>query len=312
VLPGALPSLLLAALVLGVLTVVVMWLDAQYLESAVRAGQRAHERIERMRRGGMLAFRMPSGTRATWLRVPLPPRLGGAGPIVWRQITTAVRQSRAVLLLLLVMCVALGPVLHFLGSARHRDPIALVVSLVLSMNALFANALRFDFRGDLDQLDVLKSLPVGAAVIVSAQLVAPTLVLTLCQLVLFVGAGVFLHISTNLLLSAVLIAVPLNVFVFAIENALFLHFPARIWAASPGDVQGVGRRMTIFFAKTTILMAAFGAAAGIGVAAWMVTGKSALAFVVATASVLTLETAALMPLMVTAFRRLDPSLDAPL
>jgi hypothetical protein len=309
--PDAMPPLLLAMVVLAMLVTIVMWLDAQYLESAARAGQRVHERIQRMRRGTAISVRAQPGTRAARLSIPDLPRAGGAGPIAWRQLTTAVRQSRAVVMLLLVMCVALGPVLHVAGAAEHRDPVALLISIVFSMNVLFANALRFDFRGDLDQLDVLKSLPLRPVAIVVGQLIAPTLVLTICQIALFIGVGSFLLVDAKFLLVAALFAVPLNTLVFAIENLLFLLSPVQMWAVSPGDLQGAGRRMTIFLAKTMILLVACGIAAGAGGMAWIAAGKSPAAFVITTACVLALETAALLPLMVTAFRRFDPSSDTP-
>jgi hypothetical protein len=303
--PDALPWLLAAALVLGALALVIIGLDARGLEAAARAGERLHERMERIRRGGVISR---PGPRAGRLRLPLPPRLGGAGPIVWRQLTSAVRQSRAVMMLLLLLCVALGPVLYAAGATGEGDTVALMISIVFSMNTLFANALRFDFRGDLGHFEVLKGLPVRPVAIVVAQLTAPTLVLTMCQVALLIGAGVFLRIDAGMLLAAALIMAPLNALVFAIENLLFLWFPAQIWAASPGDVQGSARRMTIFLAKAMILLVACTVAATLGLAAWILAGKSAGAFVVTTASILSLETAALLPPMVVAFRRFDPSM----
>ena len=307
--PDALPWVLLAGLVLGGLALIVIGLDARGIEAAARAGERLHERMERIRRGGAISR---SGARAGRLRLPMFPRLAGAGPIVWRQLTAAIRQSRAVMMLLLVLCVALGPVLYAAGASGEGDTVALMVSIVFSMNTLFANALRFDFRGDLNHFEVLKSLPVRPVAIVVAQLTAPTLVLTLCQMALLLGAAVFLHIEAGVLIAAAAIMAPLNALVFAIENLLFLWFPAQIWAASPGDVQGSARRMTVFLAKALILLLACTLAATVGLAAWIVAGKSIAAFVVATASILALETIALLPPMVVAFRRFDPSIGPPL
>ena len=70
--------------------------------------------------------------------------------------------------------------------------------------------------------------------------------------------------------------------------------------------------MTIFLAKALILLLACTLAVTAGLAAWVVAGKSVAAFVVATASMLVLETMALLPPMVVAFRRFDPSLGPPL
>ena len=307
----ALSSVGLAVLVLAALVATVMWLDAQYLESAARAGQRAHERIQKIRRGTPIAMRADPRARAARITIPHFPRAGGAGPIAWRQLTTAIRQSRAVVMLLLVMCIVLAPVLHMTGAADHGDSLTLIITIVFSMNILFGNALRFDFRGDLDQLDVLKSLPVRPAAIVVAQLVAPTLVLTVCQVALFVGAGAFGLVDAKFLPAAALIALPVNALLFAVENLLFLLFPAQLKGLTPGDLQGAGRRMIILFAKTMTLLIGCSIAAVAGGTAWVVTGQSQAVFAVTTAAMLTLQTAALLPLIAVAFRRFDPSSDTP-
>jgi hypothetical protein len=178
------------------------------------------------------------------------------------------------------------------------------------MNVLFANALRFDFRGDLAHLDVLKSLPMRPAAIVLAQLVAPTVVLTACQLALFLVAGVALHVRPGMVAMAMVVVVPLNALVFAIENFLFLVFPVRTWAMGAGDLQGAGRRMIVFVMKTALLIIAAVIAASAGILASILTGNSVAALTIVSAAVLTLETAALLPLTVTAFRRYDPSAQA--
>jgi hypothetical protein len=308
---AALGHAALAVVVLAMLLTILMWLDAQYLESAATAGQRVYDRIQRMRRGGAISMRTQGGPGKSRLRIPRPPRLGGAGPIAWRQLTSAVRQSRALLLLLVVMCAALAPVLYAAGVAQHGDATPAIIGIVLWMNFMFANALRFDFRGDLDQFDVLKSLPIAPAAVVAAELVAPTLVLTACQLLLFLGAAIFLHADRRMLLAAALVALPFNAMMFAIENLLFLVFPVRMWAVSPGDLQGIGRQMVIFGSKLVILLVVLSAAAGCGALAWYLTDRSATAFVIVTGLALTTEVIATIPLLSVAFRKFDPSLDTP-
>ena len=295
--PDAMLPLLQAVLVLAGLVVLVLWLDARNLEWAARAAHRAYARIGPMRL---------HGPRRS---LPRLPRFGGAGPIAWRQLTTAARQSRAVVLVLTGVCVALGPALYAVGAAERGRPAALLIATLFCVNFVFANALRFDFRGDLDQLDVLKSLPLRPTAIVVAQLVAPTLVLTLCQTGLFLGAGWFLPLEPRLVLAGPFLAAPLNALLFAIENLLFLVFPVRTWATSAGDLQGVGRRMTTFLAKSSILMVGCTIATTVGL---IVGRESPFLFLVATSGVLALETLALLPLMMAAFRRLDPSSYAPL
>ena len=74
-----------------VLVGVVFALDAQYLEAAAATSARIYARMQRLRRGGMGSGEglRRGGTVRTSL--PMLPWLGGIGPIVWRQLTTAAR-----------------------------------------------------------------------------------------------------------------------------------------------------------------------------------------------------------------------------
>ena len=47
------------------------------------------------------------------------PRLGGAGAIAWRQLTTALRTARAMLIVLVIICISIGPALYF-GGAHQK------------------------------------------------------------------------------------------------------------------------------------------------------------------------------------------------
>ena len=87
----------------------VFALDAQYLETAAAASARIYARIERMRRGGVGPTLRGPGRKRVGL--PMLPWWGGAGPIAWRQLTTAQRDFTRLLAVLLV-----------LGSGRWSPP----------------------------------------------------------------------------------------------------------------------------------------------------------------------------------------------
>src|SRR5205814_7679914 len=118
-----------------------------------------------------------------------------AGPIAWRQLTTALRQSRAILVLMFIMSAALGPVVYITGRGVGSGSTGAWVGVLFWLTFMVANALRFDFRGDVDQIDTLKALPIRPTAVVIAQLVAPVLVLSLCQAALLGGLGYFMHLS---------------------------------------------------------------------------------------------------------------------
>ncbi len=81
-------------------------LDANYIESAATISQKVYERIRRTKQGGGVA--MPVGARAGRLRLPPLPWLAGAGPIAWRQLLLAMRTSRHMLIITLILVVTFG------------------------------------------------------------------------------------------------------------------------------------------------------------------------------------------------------------
>ena len=76
------------AIDLGLL-VLILKLDADYLEAAAAISQKIYERIRRAKQGGGVA--MPAAPRPARFRLPQPPWLGGAGPVAWRQMLLAIR-----------------------------------------------------------------------------------------------------------------------------------------------------------------------------------------------------------------------------
>ena len=98
----------LSLLVNLALLALVFALDAHYLEAAAAASEKAYARLERLRRG-TAAIALPTGARPR-MRLPGLPYWGGVGPLLWRQLTTALPRSPwALVLVVLVFGVAVGP-----------------------------------------------------------------------------------------------------------------------------------------------------------------------------------------------------------
>jgi hypothetical protein len=113
-----------------------------------------------------------------------------------------------------------------------------------------------------------------------------------------------------LLVAVPLLGLPINFVLFAIENMLFLFFPVRMMATTPGDMQTSGRYMLIFLAKYICLLPIGLATFLVGALVWLVSQNigvtlAAAWFVVAAAGV------GLVPLAVIAFQRFDVSRDTP-
>jgi hypothetical protein len=237
------------------------------------------------------------------------PRFGGAGAIAWRQLTAALRTTRALLITLLFICVAVGPVFFYLGV--HEREARPIIGIMFWATFVMSNMLRYDFRGDLDLVDTLKALPVRSWLIVIAELVAPVAMLVSFQVTLLGSIAVMTGADRSLLLVTLLFALPLDAMLIAVENLIFLIFPVRAVAVSPGDLQGFGRQMLVFLLKSLTLLAAVGIAGGIGAAAWVLTDHAMPVLVITALLILLLELAAMIPLLVLAFDRFDPSVDTP-
>jgi hypothetical protein len=182
--PDALQYFSIAAGIIAALVVIVMWLDVHYLESAAAAGAQVYAKIQQARRGAALIS--PAKPRAVRWRPPRFPRLGGAGPIARRQLTAALRQSRGVFVLMMIVC-AVGVVL-LVAMKGETDLTGPIAGGIVWVTLMLTNNLRFDFRGDADHIDALKALPVRPAAVVVAQLAAPVVMLWLCQVILVAAA----------------------------------------------------------------------------------------------------------------------------
>jgi hypothetical protein len=300
---------LLALLIDLVMVSIVIGLDANYLETAATVSQRRYERGRRARRGGM-GLMSGSGRSGAGFRVKPLPWLGGAGPVAWRQLIGAVRSFRGLLILLAIIAASAGTFVFTRHGGKTAE-VQMLGGVGIWMNVLFVSMLRFDFRDELDRMDVLRSLPISPAAIAVAELIAPVLVLTAMQVLLLaaaVGSGLA---RWPFALAAVAFTVPVNVLLAGIENLLFLMFPLRAAGLIAGDLQLFGRQMVVFFCKFLLLVAGLAAAAALGTVGFILGGKSWPAFGVMAWIGLSLVAMGTIPLLARAFVRFDPSVDTP-
>jgi hypothetical protein len=283
----------------------VVWLDAEYREAAVSVSRRLYERIQRAQRSGMsqTAKGAPRG------HVPRLPYLGGAGPIAWRQTVNAMRNSRSIVLFMVFMGIAVAVPFNA-GSEGQRHVWTVVAGLMVWLTVFLSSMLRFDFRADIEQMDWLKMMPLHPWAIVAGQFVVPVALGTWLQLVIL-SMAVYLTGQVWVLLLAVAFLPLLNLVLTGAENTMFLLFPTRVVAFSPGDFQLFGRQLVFMLVKTGLAAAACGIAALVGGIAYLLGGASVPAFLAVSWVALAAEALALIPLTAWTFRRFDISLDTP-
>jgi len=288
----------------------VLWLDVNYLEAETAASQALYERLQRMRRTGSAL----GSVRTARGRVPMLPWLGGSGPILRKQLLRAVRSTPHFLIFAAVMAAAFALNLGVGrggggGGASH--PMGAIFGLLFMLTFVALQMLNFDFRGDLDHFDWLKSLPIRPAALAAGQVAAPTLALTAIHLAVLACCAPFMPGSQGYLALAALFVLPCNAVLFGLENLLFLLFPARMELATAGSFQAMGRMIVLVFLKVLVAGVFAGVAVALGGAAYLVSGGSwAAALGVAWLTAAAMAIALLFPIA-WAFRRFDVSADTP-
>jgi hypothetical protein len=297
-------ALAAAAVDLALLAVVIL-IDVNYLESSLVASQKRYAMLQRRRSTG----RMVVKPHVAW-RAPHLPWLGGAGPIAWRQLTTAIRSIHGMLIFfLIILCVAAGPLLSKMQNSSEATGI--LVSQIGFFTILFTRMLAYDFRGDLDYMDWAKSLPLRPVAIVLGQLAAPVLFMTAIHVVFLSAVAAFSQGSRLMLLAAMLFSPLLNFLLFGVDNLLFLLFPFRAVATTPGDMQHIGRTMVEFMAKMAVLALGCGASAALGAIAYWISGGSWIAALVLSWLGLLACGCLIVPCIAWAFCKFDIATDTP-
>jgi hypothetical protein len=300
-----LPIWTLAAIgVDGLLLIIVLWLDADFLESSAANSERMYARRMRARRGQGIVSTSVSAS----VRLPLLPNLGGVGPLAWRQLTGAARTARTSLIVLGLATLGAAAFIH---RSLRTDAFPPVVGVAGWLTLFTTNLLRFDFRGDLEQIDTLKALPLRSWAVVLGELTAPVTILSGLHFLLLIGLCLVEPRHCEEAVSIAILIIPLNLLFSLIENLIFLVFPVREMAVSPGDLQGTGRRMIVLVLKLLGVIAVGTLATAAAMAVYYFVIASLPIASAAAAMVLLGADAALVPLLAWAFVRFDPSVDTP-
>ncbi len=238
-------------------------LPLDFRELSLETSAAVAARIRRARRGGGAAAARISGRTAGW-RVPWIFGHNPAGAVAWRKLAAIVRKAKgtfwvssAVLLLLTALSTMVA------GSGEEEG--ALVV--IAGFGTLYLCAgLRFDFRDDLERMEVIKAWPVAPRRLFLAML-APEACLVSALLIGAVLLRTALAGTVSPYLPAVLLLQPLIVFAWvAVDNAVFLVAPTRMVPGQEGTLQNAGRGLILIFARAIVL---FGIALAAGGPAWL-------------------------------------------
>jgi hypothetical protein len=295
------------------LVVFVLALDAQYLELSAAASERVYARLERMRRGGAAGLVGSRRTGKARACLPMFPAWGGAGPLAWRQATTASRDVARLISVVLMFGAFSVPAIFASGMQKSNPELALTFEgIVLAMTLMITPAVPFDFRADLDRMAELKALPVRPAWLVVGQVFTPVCLITCLQAIALGAIAAVVGGSAARFWAIASFAVPVNALLFELDNLIFLWFPTRLGPTTPGDIQNIGRVVLLMFAKVILLGVAGGLAALVALLVYLVSGSSWTATFCTAWLVLAATAVALVPLVALAFTQFDVARDTPL
>ena len=250
-LAALLPALLLAGLHL-------MWVlraDRGFEDAALEASARRAELLARWRREGTVAA-TPAG--AGRRRLPLAVAGSPLTAIIWKNLTRLLRTVSPAFLVAMLVLMAIGIGLGAAERESRGEMITLGGTLALAwaaaLSLLGPQWIRADLRGDLNQLDQLRTWPLSGTVIMAGMISSSALLLTVVQAVL--GAlGVWAlalerqiplpgPLVLALWFAGLLLLAGLNLVAFGIQNGAALLFPA--WVRTdirPGGIEQMGQHL---------------------------------------------------------------------
>ncbi|MCZ6855331.1 MAG: hypothetical protein O7G86_15575, partial [Gammaproteobacteria bacterium] len=301
---------LLSSLLVAVMARLVFWIDRISIAAIVRAerasyhpSQSSHDVIR-------------NTSRQLNSKLPRVLRLGGMGPFVWRQMIGALGHKVG-----LAVALTAPALLSMLPLLQPLSPASTFIQvsggLIFYSFLLLPAALKFDFRRDYDRLYAFKMLPVSPATTVFGQLATPVLLTSIFQLGVLAVTVIIRPVPTGYIFAATVLLLPLNVLIFSVENLIFLLYPYRL---NQEGIEVFLRTILVFTAKGV-----FFAFALVIFFAWsfvarnlsrlmsnrlgMAADYGTFFFIVFWFSV-GIATFVFIKLMIGAFRRYDPSLDA--
>ncbi len=260
--------------------------NVSFEEASVDASRKLATIIEAARSGNVHRLKPPKVRRDPFRLAPIgfPPMA-----LLWKNLIGAGQFFTARVWLITLSCVVsfvvgTSSAGNSSGFAGFQAIVASVSGMLLFMSLLLgAQMVRQDFRSDLPQMDLLKSLPMPSWQIVLGQLLAPVVILGALQwllLAVLIGStlgGVFVR-SPLLMwrwpaaISAALLLPALDAMVLLLPNTIALLFPA--WAGTSqgrgGGIEVMGQRLIFGLGLVLTLVVGLLPATVVGGVVWWV------------------------------------------
>ncbi len=231
------------------------------------------KRINRLRRG---TFHVGQSqvTRATigW-RVPWILGRGPFGAVAWHKTASIVRKARGTVTLsaLIIGLLTLLTIVFTKGVQDSHEAARASAAIIAVAGTLYLCAvLRFDFRGDLEIMDRIKTWPLRPSMLFLATLLPEVLLvaglLALAVIVRTAWLGVF-----EPAILGIIAFQPLVVLTWvALDNAVYLFSPVRYTPGEEGALQNMGRSMLLMILRVVMGAIVFAVAILPAIVVWFV------------------------------------------
>ena len=270
---------------------------------AIRFAAGRRRLLERKRAG------QTGGRSWTLLSPPMLPHWGGAGPLAWRQIVAFAGSPSFLFFPILATAAVLAPDLAF--EDREVGRIVTVVALVIfsiGSALILPGAVRFDFRSDVQRIALLRRLPVTPVRLALAQLAVPVAVASLLGWLLCGLWWLKVPDSTEPAAWAFFLFPTYAALMIAFENFLVLLAPAA-FARGGRQAQAIGQRVLLRTGQLIVLGVVGAICAAVGAAVHTITEGAWRPTLGASAAILALAAAAMVPAVAWAYRRFDVAED---
>lgn len=218
-------------------------LPVDFRELSLATSARAAARLARVRLGGGVAATRASASAARW-RIPWLFGRGPVGAIAWRKCAGMVRKAKGAFWVALLALAFITVFANLMQAGSKADrAVGAPVFIAMLGTIYLCSGLRFDFREELERMDVVRSWPLAPAGIFLAVLLPEVLLVSGLLLVTVLAQAFFTNGFTSYVLGVTL-CLPFLVFSWvALDNLVFLFAPVRVVPGQDGFVQNAGRRM---------------------------------------------------------------------
>lgn len=245
------PALALAVLLSALIFEATARIPVDFRELSLATSADVARRLSRLRSGrggigGTEVHRRALGWHVPWIFGQRP-----FGAVAWLKCCAILRRARGTLL----FAVFVVGLTTWMAVDLFAEPVGGALFLALLGTIYLASGLRFDFRGDLDVMEVVKAWPLAPWKLFLATLLPEVLVVSL-----LVGGAVSIRAGITGELPpgvvGVIAATPVvSLLWLALDNAVFLVAPVRFVPGQGSAMHHTGRTLVLVFLRMALLAA---------------------------------------------------------